>query len=334
MVFDARCAVAELLGASDPSRVIFTLNGTHALNQALKGLLHPGDHVVTSRMEHNSMLRPLAALERRGVGLTRVPADPQGWVAPEAVTNAVEPNTRLVALCQASNVVGTLQDVEAIGDLCRRKGLVFLVDAAQTAGAVPLDVERLGIHLLAAPGHKGLLGPQGTGVLYVAAGLELEPLMEGGTGTRSEELSMPPEMPESLEAGTLNAPGIAGLAAGVRYLLDRGLEDVRRVEEEILTYVLPELDAIPGLVLYGPRDPTRQVAVVSFNLEGRDGAHVGFALDEVHAIAVRVGLHCAPDAHKAVGSFPSGSVRASFGPLSTIEDAKGLVGAVRDLARL
>lgn len=332
-VLEARCAVAELLGVSDPSRVAFTLNATHALNQALKGLLRSGEHVVSTRMEHNSVLRPLAALEGRGVGVSHVPADEEGWVSPEAVEAALRPNTRLVALIHASNVSGTLQEVEAVGELCRRKGLYLLLDAAQTAGVVPFSAERLGVHLVAASGHKGLLGPQGTGVLYVAPGVELEPLLEGGTGVRSEERAMPAELPESLEAGTLNTPGIAGLGAGARYLLERGVEDVRRREEEILEFLLPELATIPGLVVYGPRSPKRRVAVVSFNLEGRDGAHVGFALDEAYGIAVRVGLHCAPDAHKALGSFPAGTVRASFGPYCTVADAESLVRALRELSR-
>lgn len=333
-ILEAREAVAGLLGAADASRVIFTLNGTHALNLALKGALRPGDHVVTTQMEHNSVLRPLAALERRGVSVTHVDGEPDGTVPVAALERALRPGTRLVALCHGSNVAGTLQEAEAVGDLCRRKGLLFLLDAAQTLGALPLDVVRLGVHLLAAPGHKGLLGPQGTGLLYVAPGVEVEPLSEGGTGSRSEERSMPEEMPEALEAGTLNTPGLAGLAAGVDYLAERGVADVRRAEEEILEYLLPELAAVPGLVLYGPREAARRVAVVSFNLAGRDGAHLGFALDEAYDIAVRVGLHCAPDAHKTLGSFPAGSVRASFGPFNTLGDAEALVRALRELAAL
>lgn len=333
-VFDARSRVAALLGAADESRVVFTLNGSHALNLALKGALRPGDHVVTTCMEHNSVVRPLAALEHRGVTVTFVGADPEGWVDPAAVERALTPATRLVALTHASNVTGTLQEAEAVGDLCRRRGLLFLLDAAQTAGSVALDVKRLGVHLLAAPGHKGLLGPQGTGVLYVAPGVELEPLLEGGTGTQSEDREMPGALPEALEAGTLNTPGIAGLGAGVAYLEERGVAAVRRAELEILEWLLPELRRVPGLVVYGPRDPARRVAVVSFNLAGRDGAHLGFALDEAYDIAVRVGLHCAPDAHRAAGSFPAGSVRASFGAFNTLEDAEALVRALGELARL
>jgi len=334
LVLGAREGLAELLGVLDASRVIFTLNGTQALNLALKGILRSGDHVVTTCMEHNSVLRPLAALERRGVTSVQVVSEPDGTVRAEALERALRPNTRLVVLCHASNVSGTLQDAEAVGDLCRRKGLLFLLDAAQTLGAVPLDAVKVGAHLLAAPGHKGLLGPQGTGLLYVAPGLVVEALAEGGTGSRSEERSMPEEMPEALEAGTLNTPGLAGLAAGVQYLQGRGVEDVRRGEEEILAFLLPELRKVPGLILYGPTEPWRRVAVVSFNLEGRDGAHVGFALDEVYGIAVRVGLHCAPDAHKALGTFPAGAVRASFGPFNTLADAEALVSAVREIARL
>ncbi|GAB4256392.1 aminotransferase class V-fold PLP-dependent enzyme [Deferrisoma sp.] len=333
-IHGAREAVARLFGVADPARIVFTLNGTHALNQALKGVLRPGDHVVTSVMEHNSVLRPLAALERKGVSVTRVGADAQGRVRAAEIEKAIRPETRLVALVHASNVSGTLQPAAEVGELCRKKGIVFLLDAAQTAGVVPIAVEDLGCHLLAAPGHKGLLGPQGTGVLYVHPDLELEPLLDGGTGTRSEEPRMPAEMPEALEGGTLNTPGIAGLGAGVEWLLGRGVEAVRRHEEEILGVLLPELRRIPGLVLYGPEDPAERVAVVSFNLEGRDGAHVGFALDELHGIAVRVGLHCAPLAHKALGSFPAGSVRASFGAMNSLADAEALVRALREIARL
>ncbi len=331
-VYAARETVARLLGVADPARIVFTLNGTHALNLALKGVLRPGDHVVTSTMEHNSVLRPLAALERRGVEVTRLEPDLDGRVDPAAVERALRPHTRLVVLAHASNVSGTLQPAEEVGAVCRRRGVLFLLDAAQTAGALPLNVEAAGADLLAAPGHKGLLGPQGTGILYVRPGLDVEPLLEGGTGTRSESPGMPPELPEALEAGTLNTPGIAGLGAGAGYLLERTVEAVRRHEEELLAWLLPELERIPGLTLYGPRDPARRVAVVSFNLEGLDGARVGYALDETYGIAVRVGLHCAPLAHRSLGSYPAGSVRASFGPFNTLEDAETLVRALRDLA--
>jgi cysteine desulfurase family protein len=331
-VLEARLAVAELLGVSDPARIAFTANGSHALNLALKGSLGPGDHVVTTVMEHNSVLRPLATLERSGVEVTLVGADPAGRVDPFAVEAALRPATRLVVLDHASNVCGTLQDAAAVGEICRRHKVWFLLDAAQTAGVVPLGVEDLGVHLLAAPGHKGLLGPQGTGVLYVAPGVELRPLLEGGTGVLSESREMPVAMPEALEAGTLNTPGLAGLGAGVRYLLERGVDAVRRHELALLERVLPALRAVPGAVVHGPDDLRQRVAVVSFNLEHRDGAHLGFELDRDCGIAVRVGLHCAPEAHRALGTFPQGTVRASFGPFSTAADADALVAAVSGLA--
>lgn len=331
-VFEARSDVAAFFGIANAERLTFTLNGTHALNQALKGLLRPGDHLVTTTIEHNSVLRPAHSLQRAGVEVTYVGADREARVDVRDLERAIRPNTRLLALCHASNVSGTLQDAGEVGALCRRAGVVFLLDAAQTAGAVPLDVGDLGVHLLAAPGHKGLLGPQGTGILYVAPGIELRPLMEGGTGTRSEDRDMPGEMPESLEGGTVNTPGIAGLAEGVRYLVERGVADVRRQEEELLRNLLPELARVPGLQLYGPMNRRERVAVVAFNLEGWDGAHLGYALDEDYGIAVRVGLHCAPETHRALGTFPAGAARASFGPFNTSSDAEALVRALRELS--
>ena len=333
-VLEARTAVAELLGVGDPGRITFTANGTHALNLALMGLLEPGDHVVSTQMEHNSVLRPLAALERIGTEVTLVSADRTGRVEPAEIELALRPHTRLVVLNHASNVCGTVQDAAAVGEICRRRGVLLLLDAAQTAGTLPLDVKDLGVDLLAAPGHKGLLGPQGTGVLYVAPGIRLRPLLVGGTGVLSESREMPPEMPDGLEAGTLNAPGLAGLTAGVRYLLQRGVAEVRRQEQELLAHLLPALESLDDVIVYGPGDPSRQVAVVSFNLKGRDGAHLGYALDQVYGIAVRVGLHCAPEAHRALGTFPGGTVRASLGPFNTRQDTDDLVRAVRELGAL
>lgn len=332
LIFETRSEAADLLGVEDASRIIFTLNATHALNQALKGILNPGDHVVSTVMEHNSILRPLTALGKLGVKTTFVSADGEGRVAPGDIEKALTPQTRLVAMSHASNVSGTLQDVEAVGAVCKKHGVLFLLDAAQTIGVVPINVNLIGAHMVAAPGHKGLLGPQGTGLLYVAPGVELRPLMEGGTGVQSEDREMPKEMPESLEAGTLNTPGLAGLKAGIDYLLETGVENIRKKEEEILTFLLPELFKIPGITIYGPKDAAKRVAVVSFNLEGRDGAHLGYALDEEYGIAVRVGLHCAPDAHKAVGSFPAGAVRVSFGCFNTVAHAESLVRALRNIS--
>ena len=227
-----------------------------------------------------------------------------------------------------------MQDARAAGDLCREAGILFLLDASQTAGGLPISVTDLGVHLLAAPGHKGLLGPQGTGILYVAPELELKPLLQGGTGSKSEGRCMPPEMPDSLEAGTLNGPGIAGLGEGVRYVIERGVDAIRRHEVELLGYALPELARVKGVRVYGPTEPSERVAVVSFNVEGWSADDLGQALDGSYGIAVRTGLHCAPEAHRALGTFPAGSVRASFGPFTTRPDVEALVRALHDLPRL
>jgi selenocysteine lyase/cysteine desulfurase len=282
-------------------------------------------------MEHNSVVRPLHYLTGQGVEVDYVQADSLGRVAPEKIEAALKPNTRIVALNHASNVSGTLQDAAAVGEICQRRGVLLLLDASQTAGCIELDVNRLGVDLLAAPGHKGLLGPQGTGILYVRPGLTLTPLIHGGTGSHSVERGMPPEMPEALESGTANTPGIAGLGAGVRYLLKRGVANVRASELELMQYLLPRLRELAGITVYGPQDPTARVAVVSFNIEGFDAAHLGFELDERYAIAVRVGMHCAPDAHRSLNSFPQGALRVGFGPFSTLEDAKKLLTALKEL---
>lgn len=331
---DVRELAAKLINAGDSSEVVFTHNATHALNMALKGYLNPGDHVVTTSMEHNSVLRPLHALAAQGVAVTMVRGDLDGWVDPAKLRDAITPATRLVVVNHASNVCGTLVDAAAVGEICRKCGVAFLLDASQTLGALPVDVRALGVSMLAAPGHKGLLGPQGTGLLYVNPAVELTPIIQGGTGFSSESPEMPNEMPERLEGGTQNTPGIAGLGAGIEYLLTRTVKSVRQAEEEALAALLAALAAIPEVRVYGPCDPRRMVGVVSFNLEGRDGAHVGYVLDEIFNIAVRVGLHCAPEAHKTLGTFPVGTVRASLGPFNVPADADRLASALRTIISL
>lgn len=331
VVTDARESVARLINIGDSSKIVFTLNATHAINQALWGFLKPGDRVVTTTMEHNSVLRPLHAL---GVEVTFVRADPAGFVDPDDVKRALATGAKLVVINHASNVCGTLQDAAAIGLIAREGGARFLLDASQTLGSIPVDVQNLKADMVAAPGHKGLLGPQGTGFLYVSDEVKLKPLMYGGTGFLSESPDMPEEMPERLEAGTLNTPGIAGLGAGVEYLLSRGVESIREDEVKIIETALRVLPEVPGLELYGPKDAAKRVAVFSFNLKGKDGAHVGYALDEAFGIAVRVGLHCAPDAHRTIGSFPEGAIRASFGPFNTAGDAETLARALARIANI
>lgn len=331
----ARQAIARLIGAADFRRVIFTLNGTDSLNLALHGALRPGDHVVTGVVEHNSVLRPLRALEDVGrIEVTRVGCDAAGVVDPEVVRASLRPNTRLIALTHASNVTGALQPVEEISTIARRHGALLLIDAAQSLGHVPLDVRRLSVDLLAAPGHKGLLGPLGTGVLYVAPGVEerLASIRQGGTGSRSEDDRQPEELPDKYEAGNLNVPGIVGLGAAVRWLRERGADAARRHEMSLIGRLLAGLSGIPGLVLYGPAAAADRVGVVSCSLEDYDPQEVAAMLDAACRVQVRAGLHCAPLMHRALGTLDrGGTVRFSVGPFNTEDDIDAAVEAMREL---
>ncbi|MGP0073291.1 MAG: aminotransferase class V-fold PLP-dependent enzyme [Bryobacteraceae bacterium] len=326
IIFQTRESIAKLFNIADPDRIIFTGNATGALNLAILGLLEPGDHCVTSTMEHNSVVRPLHALEQKCVRVTRTGADPRSIAA------AIEPQTRLVALTHASNVSGDLNPVAEIIAASHAQGVPVLVDAAQTAGCVPIDVQALGVDLLACPGHKGLFGPQGTGFLYIAPHLNPEPILFGGTGSRSDLEDMPDFAPDRYEAGTLNTPGIAGLGAGVDFLLDRGVEQVRAHELARLRQLMDGLATIDGLTIHGARDPARKTGVVLFTLDGIDPAEIGDRLDQEFGIAVRVGLHCAPQAHRTLGTFPIGGVRMSPGYFNTAEEIAQTVEAVSRIA--
>ncbi|WP_221252542.1 aminotransferase class V-fold PLP-dependent enzyme [Desulfuromonas versatilis] len=332
LVFDAREAVAELFGVRNEDRVAFTSSATEAINVALFGILRPGDRVVTSSMEHNAVARPLRVLQDRGVQVIKVSADRRGFVDPAAIREACSEKTRMVVLSHCSNVTGTLQPIEAIGPWLRREGILFLVDAAQSAGIFSIDVEAMGIDLLAAPGHKGLLGPQGTGFLYAREGLNPVPLIYGGTGGNSQSDLPPEQMPERLESGTLNTPGLAGLKAGIDFIRKEGIAAIRARETELLEHLLCALRGIPEVELYGPLEPHLHGGAVSFNLAGRDPAEVGFLLDHEHGILCRVGLHCAPDAHRTIGTFPRGTVRVSPGYFNTLDEIEHLVAAVAALA--
>ncbi|WP_305041083.1 aminotransferase class V-fold PLP-dependent enzyme [Geoalkalibacter sp.] len=332
IVFEAREAAADIIGARDASRIAFTGNATEAINFGLLGLLRPGDRVVTSTMEHNAVTRPLRALQDLGVRVVKVAADGRGRIDPAEIRRACAEKTAMVVLSHCSNVTGTLQPIEEIGPWCRREGIVFFVDAAQSAGIFALDVADMGIDLLAAPGHKGLMGPQGTGFLYVREGLELRPLVYGGTGANSSSDLPPEQMPERLEAGTLNTPGLAGLTAGIRFLRREGLAAVRAHEAELLGELIAGLSAIPGIKLYGPRDPLFHGGALSLTLGDYDPAEIGFLLDREYGILARVGLHCAPDAHRTIGTFPRGTVRLSPGYFNTLDEMRTVVGALSALA--
>ncbi len=332
-VADTRRLLASFFGAPDPSRVIFALNATDALNMALWGLLRPGDRVVTTSVEHNAVVRPLSALAERSVAVARVPCAPDCTLDVDDLARALEAApTRLVAMTHASNVCGTILPVREAARLAHRHGAVFLLDAAQTAGVLPIDVVEMGIDLLAFPGHKGLLGPTGTGGLYVSPDVRLAPLRQGGTGTRSEEERQPEALPEALEAGTVNTVGIAGLGAALRVLQGRGLARVQAHEEALATRLLAGLGDIPGVRVHGTADPRRQVAVVSITVEGWEPVDLGAALDSAFGIAVRPGLHCAPVAHRTLGTFPRGTVRLSPGFSTTEDDIDQTLAALRGLA--
>jgi len=335
LVYQARESVAALLGVDDPLRIAFGLNVTEALNLALRGLLHPGDHVITSAVEHNSVMRPLRALERQGVEVSVVPCTPEGILNPQDVHDAITDRTSLIVMNHASNVIGTLLPVGEVGRIARDHGVLFLVDAAQTAGAYPIDVRAMHIDLLAFTGHKALGGPMGTGGLWVGERVdagELEPLKRGGTGSLSEHELQPDFLPDLYESGTANAPGIAGLGAAVRWVLEKGVDTIRAHEVMLARRLIDGLLAIPGVTVYGTHDAERQTATVSLNVRGMEPSDVAFHLDEEYGIMCRSGLHCSPATHRTIGTFPRGTARLSMGVLNTPEEVDAVLGAVARLA--
>lgn len=332
IVEDAREALARLFHVGDPSRIAFAHNATHALNVALYGLLRPGDRVVTTSVEHNSVMRPLRHLETTGVQVDVVPCEPDGSLSLRKVDAALTPGTRLLVTTHASNVAGTILPVGDLAALARARGARYVVDAAQTAGTVPLDAEALGIDVLAFTGHKGLFGPTGTGGLYVREGVELRPLVRGGTGSDSAHEIQPEFMPDVFESGTPNVAGIAGLAAGVHFLADVGVEAVQAHERALAMRFIEAAGAIPGVTIHGPIDASSRCGIVSFSLAGASPSEVGLLLDESFGIMARTGLHCAPAAHRTIGTFPDGTVRFGFGWFNTIAEVDAAVEAVRQIA--
>lgn len=314
-------------------RIIFTLNATGALNLAIKGLLKKDDHVITSSMEHNSVARPLNTLEKNGVRVTRVKCGPDGGMDPDDVRRAIRPGTKLIAVTHASNVTGAVMPVEEIGKAAKESGITFLVDAAQSAGVIDIDVKKMNIDLLAFPGHKSLLGPTGTGGLYIGEGIVLDTLSEGGTGSQSELQGMPETLPERYEAGTLNAAGIAGLGAGVDFIISTEMEAIRRHELGLTRRFIEGALKIPGLKLYGPADTENRAPVVSFLVEGRKSAEIGGVLDNNYDVACRAGLHCAPDAHRTLGTFEQKLVRFSFSFFNTEKEIDDVLGFLDEIVR-
>jgi cysteine desulfurase family protein len=329
---DARHVLNQFFHGEEPERFVFTLNCTDALNMAFKGILADGDHVVTTDLEHNSVSRPLRALELAGrITLTRVPADGGGTIDPDNIRRAITSRTRLIALTHASNVLGTVQPIKEVGRLARERDLLFLVDAAQTAGVVPIDVQALHIDLLAFPGHKSLLGPTGTGALYVGSRAKVRAWREGGTGGDSSSETQPREFPYFLEGGTPNVLGIAGLTAGVKYVQEQGLERIHAHEAELTERLWRRLDEISGCEVFGHRDFSRRVGTLSFRCETLPAAELGGILDQAFDVAIRPGLHCAPYIHRSLGTFPEGTVRVSPGPFNTKEDIDHLARALAEI---
>lgn len=340
LVERARQQVAQRIGSLDPRRIVFTQNGTDSLNLAIHGLLihgslRPGDHVITSVCEHNSVLRPLRTLEDQGVvEVTRVACDGRGVVSPEDFRAALRPNTRLIALVHASNVTGALQPVAAVGELAAAAGVPFLVDAAQTLGTHAVSMPALRATWLAAPGHKGLLGPLGSGVLAFAEGAEshLRPVRQGGTGTRSEDDRQPDSMPDKYESGNLNVPAIVGLAAGAAFVNERGAA-ITAEERTLCQKLWDGLATIRGVRLYGPPSAEERVGIVSLTMDGYDPREVAALLDSAYGIQVRAGLHCAPRMHAALGTLAQGgTVRFSIGPFTTVGEVEATITAVAEIA--
>ncbi|MBU0495523.1 MAG: aminotransferase class V-fold PLP-dependent enzyme [Chloroflexi bacterium] len=336
VVYEARERVANLFGAPDPLRVVFTPNVTWAINLVLRGLLRPGDHVVTTGVEHNAVMRPLRALEDAGLRLTIVPADAAGFVQVADIAAALRPDTVLVAVNHASNVCGSIQPLRGIGAIVQRTYALLLADVAQSAGSVPIHLLDDGIDLLAWTGHKGLLGPTGTGGLILGPRVDpdrIEPLARGGTGSRSEEEHQPDFLPDKFEPGTGNAVGLAGLAASLAYIEERGQEAIKAHKAALTQRLIDGLLNVPSVIVYGAHDAARQTATVSFNIAGLDCSEVGLPLDEEHGILCRVGLHCAPAAHRTLGTFPGGAVRFGLGVFNTLPEVDIALTAVSQLAR-
>jgi cysteine desulfurase / selenocysteine lyase len=338
-VYLARELAAQLFGLADPLRLVFTSNATSALNLAMEGLLRPGDHVVTSGMEHNSVMRPLNSLQARGTHYSVAPCSDDGQLEPRLVEEAIRDNTTMVILNHASNVTGGLLPIAQIGAVARQRGLLLLVDAAQTAGCHPIDMQADCIDLLAFTGHKSLLGPQGTGGLAIGDRVDLDaftPLTAGGTGSRSEYEEQPRFLPDRFESGTPNAVGIVGLAAGLRFVLKQGIENTRALEMGLRRTLTDGLKRIPGVTVHGPKDDDHLTSALSFTVEGLSPSEIGFALDDEFGICCRVGLHCAPRAHRTIGTAPQGTVRLSpgcFNSTGQMVDTVEAVARIVDEAR-
>jgi cysteine desulfurase family protein len=336
ILYETREALSTLFRVKDPSRIIFTINATESINLALKGLLRPGDHIITSSMEHNSVMRPLRDLEKKGVELSIIPCSSNGTLNPQEVEKKIKSNTKMIILNHASNVIGTLLPIKEVGLIARKHNLLFLVDAAQTAGAYPIDIETERIDLLAFTGHKSLYGPQGTGGLVIGERIEekeMIPLKQGGTGSRSEFEEQPDFLPDRFESGTPNGVGIAGLLAGIQFVLKKGTEHICQHESDLIEKLIKGLKEIPQVKLYVSENKKERIATLSFNIAQLSPSNVSFFLEKEFGILCRPGLHCAPSAHKTIGTFPEGTVRFSLSYFNTEEEVDRAIQAVNSIAK-
>lgn len=332
VIYETRELLAELFNLDDPLNVILTFNATDGLNLAIKGLLKSGDHVITTSMEHNSVLRPIMELEKIGVENTIVSCQKDGKVKSEDIENAIKSNTKLIVTTHVSNLTGTIQPIEQIGKICKKHNITYLVDAAQSAGVLDIDVKKYNIDFLAVPGHKGLLGPQGTGALLINSDIEMHQLKEGGTGSESSNLHQPNFYPDKFEAGTPNLPGIAGLNAGIKYIKSRGTKSIYSHEKNLLDLFINEMKKNPKIEIYGSDSIDDRCGVVPINIINIDSSEVAYLLDTKYNIAVRPGLHCAPLAHKTIGTDKIGAVRFSVGPFSKKAEIFAAVKALNEIS--
>jgi len=331
---ETRLLLARLFNIPLPERIVFTLNCTDAINIGLKGLLKPGDHVITDSIGHNSLVRPLRKLEQKGVMVTRLhPKAADSVLSPLDIEAAITDKTRLLVVTHGSNVTGIVQPIEQYGEIARRYNIAFMVDAAQTAGRCPIDVQSSHIDLLAFPGHKGLLGPPGTGGLYISERIDLDTIREGGTGTFSEREEQPEVFPDKFESGTLNSVGICGLGAGIKFLFEEGLHRIMNKELKLIERLLQGMSLIDGVTIYRAQNGAEQAPVISFNIDGYEPTEVGMILDQAFDIKVRTGLHCAPSVHRLIGTFPHGTVRLSPGYFNTEEEMDTVINAIEKIAR-
>lgn len=322
-IYECRERIAKLFNIDNPLNVIFTANATDGLNIAIHGLLEKGDHIITSYLEHNSVLRPVKQKERQGVEVSLLKGDKDGLLSVDEIEKEIKSNTKAIIINHGSNVIGTIQDIKAIGDLARRNNIKFIVDGAQTAGTIEIDIDKYNIDLLAVPGHKGLLGPQGTGALIINKNVALKELKYGGTGSQSHSLEQPQFLPDKFESGTLNTPGIVGLNSGLKFIEEEGINNIRIKEKTLVDFLLGEFECMPFIECYGTNSKDSS-AIISINIEGMESSEVGKLLNKKD-IYVRTGYHCAPLVHKVIGTEKRGTVRISPGYFNTLDEMKQLL---------